>query len=91
VQSYLVEMINERKFSDEKDEKRDLLSNFVTANEEFLDDGEQKLGEVELIGTPSGPVSLADLFMFLPFRKHVHVLRCWTRGEEIFQLTWMVG
>ena len=51
VQSYLVEMINERKFSDEKDEKRDLLSNLVNANEEFLDDGEQKLGEAELIGT----------------------------------------
>ena len=52
-QSYLVEMINERKFSDVKDEKRDLLSNLVNANEEFLDDGEQKLGEVELIGTGS--------------------------------------
>ena len=53
MQSYLVEMINERKFSDEKDEKRDLLSNLVNANEEFLDDGEQKLGEAELIGTGS--------------------------------------
>ena len=53
MQSYLVEMINERKFSGEKGEKRDLLSNFVAANEEFLDDGEQKLGEVELIGTSS--------------------------------------
>ena len=46
-------MINERKISDEKDEKRDLLSNLVNANEEFLDDGEQKLGEAELIGTRS--------------------------------------
>ncbi|KAF9643013.1 cytochrome P450 [Thelephora ganbajun] len=53
--SYLVEMINGRKFSDEKDEKRDLLSNLISANEEFLDDGEQKLGEVELIG---------NMFMF---------------------------
>ena len=42
-------MINERKFSDEKDEKRDLLSNLVNANE-FSDDGEQKLEEAELIG-----------------------------------------
>ncbi|KAF9653356.1 cytochrome P450 [Thelephora ganbajun] len=48
--SYLVEMINERKLSDEKGEKRDLLSNLVSANEEFLDGGEQKLGEVELVG-----------------------------------------
>ncbi|KAF9653322.1 cytochrome P450 [Thelephora ganbajun] len=48
--SYLVEMINERKLSDERDEKRDLLSNLISANEEFMDDGEQKLGEVELIG-----------------------------------------
>ena len=46
-------MINERKVSDEKDEKRDLLSNLVNANEEFSDDGEQKLGEAELIGTRS--------------------------------------
>ena len=47
-------MINERKHSYEKDEKRDLLSNLVIANEECLDDGEQKLGEEELIGTGSG-------------------------------------
>ena len=51
MQPYLAEMINERKFSDEKDEKRDLLSNLVNANQELLDDGEQRLGEVELIGT----------------------------------------
>jgi len=44
-------MINGRKYSDEKDEKRDLLSNLINANEELLDDGEQMLGEVELIGT----------------------------------------
>ena len=50
MQSYLVEMIDGRKFSDEKDEKRDLLSNLVNANEELLDDGEQRLGEAELIG-----------------------------------------
>ena len=46
-----MESINERKFSDERDEKRDLLSNLIDANEELLDDGEQRLGEVELIGT----------------------------------------
>lgn len=51
MQSYLVEIINERKFSDEKGERRDLFSNLVSANEEFLDDGEQKLGEAEFIGT----------------------------------------
>ena len=50
VQSYLVEMINERKFSNEKVEKRDLLSNLVDANEELLNDGEQRLREEELIG-----------------------------------------
>ena len=48
MQSYLVEMIDERKYSCE--EKRDLLSNLISANNEFLDDGEQKLGEAELIG-----------------------------------------
>ena len=31
MQSYLVEMINEQKVLDEKDEKRDLLSNLVNA------------------------------------------------------------
>lgn len=43
-------MINERKLSNEKGGKRDLLSNLVNANEEVLDDGEQRLGENELIG-----------------------------------------
>ena len=75
-------MINERKISYEKDEKRDLLSNLVSANDEFLDDGEQRLGEAELIGTRSGLGLLAHLFKCLPFRKHVHVLHCWTRGES---------
>ena len=53
-------MINERKFSDGKDEKMDLLSNLVDANEEFLEDGEQRLGEEELIGGEPGlgPLSL---------------------------------
>ena len=75
-------MINERKHSYEKDEKRDLLSNLVIANEEFLDDGEQKLGEEELIGTGSGLRLSSHLFNCLPFRKHVHVLHCWTRGKD---------
>jgi hypothetical protein len=51
MQSYLTELINERKLSDDKNDKRDLLSNLVDANEELSYDGEQKLGEEELIGT----------------------------------------
>jgi hypothetical protein len=46
-------MINERKLSDEKDEKMDLLSNLVDANEELLENGEQRLGDEELIGRGS--------------------------------------
>ena len=83
VQSYLAEMINERKLSDKKDEQRDLLSNFVAANEELLDDGEQKLGEVELVGTSSGFWLSVHLFTRPPFRKHVHVLHRWTRGKML--------
>jgi len=71
-------MINERKCSYERDEKRDLLSNLVSANEEFLDDGEQRLGEAELTGTGSGLGLLAQFLKCLPFRKHVHFLHCWT-------------
>ena len=78
----MVESINERKLSDEKDEKRDLLSNLVNANEEFLEDGEQRLGEAELIGTKSAFGLLAGLFTHLPYRKHVHFLHRWTRGED---------
>lgn len=51
MQSYLEELIHERKHSNEKDEKRDLLSNLVNANEEFSANGEQRLGEGELLGT----------------------------------------
>ena len=51
-----MESINERKLSDKKDEKRDLLSNLVNANEEFLEDGEPRLDETELIGTRSSLV-----------------------------------
>lgn len=67
-------MINGRKYSDEKDEKRDLLSNLVNANEELLVDGEQMLGEVELIGAWPALDLSAHLFTHLSFREHLHVL-----------------
>ena len=75
-------MIDERKHFCESNEKRDLLSNLISANDEFLDDGEQRLGEAELIGTESGLDLPAQLLKCLPFRKHVHFLHCWTRGED---------
>jgi hypothetical protein len=78
VQSHLVEMINERKFSDEKDEKMDLLSNLVNANDELLEDGEQKLGEIELIGKGLGCGPPVHSFMRLTFSEHFHVLHRWT-------------
>ena len=46
-------MINERRSSGDKDERRDLLSNLVDANEEFLDSGEQRLLHEEVIGMRS--------------------------------------
>jgi len=75
-------MINERKLYYGEGEKRDLLSNLISANDEFLDDGEQRLGEVELIGTGLGLGLPARLSKYVRFRKHVHVLHCWTRGED---------
>ena len=47
-------MIEERRHSCGRDERRDLLSNLVSANDEFLDDGDQRLGEAELVGAESG-------------------------------------
>ena len=41
----------ERRLSGDKDGKRDLLSGLITANDEFSDDGEQRLKDEELIGT----------------------------------------
>ena len=81
MQSYLVEMINKRKYSDEKDEKRDLLSNLINANEEVLHDGEQRLGEDELVGTPSERNPAICFFSAPPCRKRVCVLPCWARGK----------
>ena len=77
-----MESINERKLSDERDEKRDLLSNLVDANEEFLDDGEQRLAEVELIGTWPGLDLPTLLLTHTSPRKRVHFLHRWTRGED---------
>ena len=78
MQSYLVELINKRKHADEEDEKRDLLSNLVNANEEFSGDGEQRLGEEELIGTCKRFIKQPASFKLLPLREYVHVLHCWT-------------
>ena len=72
-------MINERKFSNEKGEKRDLLSNLVDANEELLDDGEKRLGEEELLGASSALCPVTRLFTdLLSFRRCFYVLPCWT-------------
>ena len=73
-----MESINERKFSDERGEKRDLLSNLIDANEELLDDGEQRLGEVELIGTWPVLGLPACLVTHLSSRKQIHFLHRWT-------------
>jgi hypothetical protein len=75
-------MINERKLSDEKDERMDLLSNLINANDELLEDGEQKLGEAELVGKWSGQGLPVHSFTRLTHRKHFHVLHRWTRGED---------
>ena len=56
VQSYLSEIINEKKLSSNENTDRDLLSNLVRANEEFLVDGEQGLSDDELFGMGSGLV-----------------------------------
>ena len=50
MKSYMIEMINERRSSSHKVERRDLLSNLVDANEEFSGDGEQRLSKEELVG-----------------------------------------
>ena len=82
-----MEMIDERKVSHGKNERRDLLSNLVHANEEFLDDGEQRLTEEELLGTTSTCSPVVHLSNGLLSREHVHVLPCWTRGEQALLYT----
>ena len=77
----MLESINERKFSDEGDERRDLLSNLVNANDEHSDSGGQRLGEAELIGMDSTLGLPANLLTYLLSREHVHFLPGWTRGE----------
>ena len=79
MQSYLVEMINKRKYSDEKDDKRDLLSNLIDSNEE---DEERRLEEEEIIGTVSMFPSATCLFEVPLLRKCFHVLLCWARGKS---------
>ena len=81
-QSYLVELINERKFSDDKGGKRDLLSNLVNANEEVLDDGEQRLGEEELIGKWFALDPSTRLFTGPFLREYFHFLPGRIRGED---------
>jgi len=78
----LTELINERKFYHEKNEKRDLLSNLVNANEEFLDDGEQRLGEVELVGMCQY-LATGPFVHSLLSRERFRVLSRWTRGKDI--------
>ena len=77
-----MEVINERKFSDEKGEKRDLLSNLVNANEELSDDGEQRLGEAELIGAWPTLDLPAHLFT-LSLRRSGNIFMFYLAGHEV--------
>lgn len=76
-------MINERKSSYKRDERRDLLSNLVDANEELFEDGDQRLEEEELIGAGSSHRPTVHLLTSLSFRKHFHVLCCWIWGKDV--------
>ena len=62
-----MEMINERKFSDAKDKKRDVFLNLVNVNEELPGNAERKLWEAELIGTISVFCLRPHLFTCLRF------------------------
>ena len=75
-------MINERKFSNDKREKVDLLSNLVNANEKFSGDGGKTLGEEEIIGIGPALDRPASWLTNLLFRERVLVLLCWIRGES---------
>ena len=59
----MLEMIEERKLSEDKERRRDLLSSFVNANEEFLDDGKRLLLEEELIGKQPSLDQVAPSFV----------------------------
>ena len=68
----LLESIGERQFSDEKDEKGDLLLN---AKDEFLEGGGQRLREAELIGLRSAlglPACLLTHVPSSPLFRHKH-------------------
>ncbi|KAI0090485.1 cytochrome P450 [Irpex rosettiformis] len=56
IQSYLLEMIQERRHSEAKEERYDLFSALLDANELEVEEGEKKLLDSELIG---------NLFIFL--------------------------
>ena len=89
IQSYLVEMINEKKISNEKGEKRDVLSNLVDANEELLNDGEQRLREEELIGDEKESIRRPNrLLTFRPGNIFIFYLA----GHEvrILWLAWVI-
>ena len=74
-------MIDEKKLSSDENKDRDLLSNLVRANDEFLEDGEQGLSDNELFGMGSEFVC-GSLFKRLSSRKHLHILLWRTRGED---------
>ena len=50
-----------------KGKKRDLFSNLINVNEWLPDNGEQKLGEAELVGTISAFCLRSHLFTCLRF------------------------
>ena len=63
IQNYMLAMIRERRISETKEERYDLFSALLDANDLEVEEGEKKLLDSELIG---------NLFIFLLAGEHKH-------------------
>lgn len=77
----MVEMIRSRKASNQREERFDLFSNLLDANEEEdLVDGAAKLKDSELMGCFLSSQALHGVFTVVN-RKHLYFPTGWSRGN----------
>lgn len=80
------EMIESRRNSEKKEERYDLLSSLLDAN----DDSADGLTDQEVLGTCSFELSSISLFSPLS-RKHLHIPRCWYVPHQCLWMSLLIG
>lgn len=76
----MIDMIQERRNAESKEELNDLMSGILDASDEEFSGAAAKLSDREVISESSRPFDYRSAIHSVPDRQHIHLPDCWSRG-----------